>query len=684
METKPKFTNRLVNETSPYLLQHAHNPVDWYPWCEEAFERAKAEDKPVLVSIGYSACHWCHVMERESFEDEETAKIMNENFINIKVDMEERPDIDQIYMTFVQATTGNGGWPLNVFVTPDKKPFFGGTYFPPQDRYNLPSFRRVLMAVAEAWRKDKNKLIESANEITRQIESAIKIETKISDLNPQISDIAFEKLLKSYDEKNGGFGGAPKFPPSMTLEFLLRYYNRTKNKKALEIVTKTCRKMASGGIYDHIGGGFHRYSVDAFWLVPHFEKMLYDNAQLARVYLHTFQVTGDKFFKRIAIETLEYVRREMLSPESGFYSTQDADSEGEEGKFFLWTLDEIEELLGKEDAQIFCFYYGVTEDGNFEGKNILNTRYTPDETAKILKISVERLLETIEKGKRILFGHREKRIRPFRDEKILTSWNGLMMTTFAEASVILDLPEYMEIAEKNAVFLLGKLRKDGKLLHVYKDETAKLNAYLEDYANLADGLLELYQISGKMQYLKEALRLADEMIEKFWDEHEGGFFSTSHDHEELILRLKEFQDNATPSGNSVAADVLLKLFKLTEKPEYQEYAVEVLKKAMSQALRYPNAFGRALSTFEFYLSPTKEIVIFGEKSKELEKEIWKIYLPNKIVILSSNKADANLIPLLGGKKSIEGKPTAYVCVNGTCKEPVTEAEKLKIQLSYQP
>jgi uncharacterized protein YyaL (SSP411 family) len=684
METRPKFTNRLVNETSPYLLQHAHNPVDWYPWCEEAFERAKVEDKPVLVSIGYSACHWCHVMERESFEDEETAKIMNENFINIKVDMEERPDIDQIYMTFVQATTGNGGWPLNVFVTPDKKPFFGGTYFPPQDRYNLPSFRRVLMAVAEAWRKDKNKLIESANEMIRQIESAIKVETKFSDLNQQISDIAFEKLLKSYDEKNGGFGGAPKFPPSMTLEFLLRYYNRTKNKKALEVVTKTCRKMASGGIYDHLGGGFHRYSVDAFWLVPHFEKMLYDNAQLARVYLHTFQVTGDEFFKRIAIETLEYVRREMLSHEGGFYSTQDADSEGEEGKFFLWTLDEIEELLGKEDAQIFCFYYGVTEDGNFEGKNILNTKYTPDETAEILKISVERLLEVIEKGKRILFEHREKRIRPFRDEKILTSWNGLMIATFAEASVILDLPEYMEIAEKNATFLLGKLRKDGKLLHVCKDATTKLNAYLEDYANLADGLLELYQVSGKTQYLKEALQLADEMIEKFWDEQEGGFFSTSHDHEELILRLKEFQDNATPSGNSVAADVLLKLFKLTEKPKYQEYAVEVLKKAMPQAVRYPNAFGRSLSVFEFYISPTKEIVIFGEKGKELEKEIWKIYLPNKIVILSSNKADADLIPLLESKKPIEGKPTAYVCINGTCKEPVTEAEKLKIQLSHQP
>ncbi|MFN3330752.1 MAG: thioredoxin domain-containing protein, partial [Pyrinomonadaceae bacterium] len=363
----------------------------------------------------------------------------------------------------------------------------------------------------------------------------------------------------------------------------------TRNEKALEIAAKTCRKMASGGIYDHIGGGFHRYSVDAFWLVPHFEKMLYDNAQLARAYLHLFQITGDEFFKRVATETLEYVCREMFSPEGGFYSTQDADSEGEEGKFFLWTLDEIEALLGEHDAQLFCFYYGVTEEGNFEGKNILNTKYTPEEAAVILKVPIEKLLEVIEKGKRILFEHREKRIKPFRDEKILTSWNGLMMATFAEASAILDFPKYLDIAEKNAEFLLQNLRKDGKLLHVWKDGIAKLNAYLEDYANLIDGLLELFQVCGKTRYLKEALRLADEMLERFWDSQEGGFFATSHDHEELIFRIKEFQDNATPSGNSVAADVLLKLFKFTEKSEYRDYAEEIFKKTMPQAVRYPNA-----------------------------------------------------------------------------------------------
>jgi len=681
METKQKFTNRLIKETSPYLLQHAHNPVDWYSWCEEAFERAKKEDKPVLVSIGYSACHWCHVMERESFEDEETAKIMNENFINIKVDMEERPDIDQIYMTFVQATTGNGGWPLNVFVTPDKKPFFGGTYFPPQDRYNLPSFRRVLMAVAEAWRKNKEQLIESADEIVKQIESAIKTEVKLSELNTKISDVAFEKLLKFYDVKNGGFGGAPKFPPSMTLEFLMRYYKRTENKSALEIVANTCRKMASGGIYDHIGGGFHRYSVDAVWLVPHFEKMLYDNAQLARIYLHIFQITGEEFFKNKAMETLEYLRREMLSQEGGFYSTQDADSEGEEGKFFLWTFDEIEDLLGKEDAQIFCFYYGITEDGNFEGKNILNTRYTPEEAAEILKISTEKLLESIQKGKQILFAHRETRIKPFRDEKILLSWNGLALATFAEASRILDQPEYLQIAEKNANFLLKNFRVDGRLLHVFKDGFAKLNAYIEDYANFADGLLELFQVSGNVDYLKEAKNLVDEMIKKFWDEKDGGFFSTSHDHEQLILRLKEFQDNATPSGNSVAAGVLLKLAEITSSSEYEKYAISILKQSMSQAIRYPNAFGYALSVLEFYLNPVKEVVVLGEKNNPLIKLIWQVYLPNKVVILSNEKSDSsNLIPLLEGKKLIEGKPTAYVCSNGTCKKPTTDVEELKSQL----
>lgn len=674
-----KYTNRLINETSPYLLQHAHNPVDWYPWSEEAFEKAKAENKPVLVSIGYSACHWCHVMEKESFEDEEIAKIMNENFVNVKVDMEERPDIDQIYMTFVQATTGSGGWPLTVFVTPDKKPFFGGTYFPPEDRYNLPSFRRVLLAVAQAWRKNREEILRSSNEIIKQIKQATSLESTATEISPEVSDLAFSRLASSFDEKNGGFGGAPKFPPSMILEFLLRYHRRTKNEKALEMVIKTCKKMAMGGIYDHIGGGFHRYAVDSVWLVPHFEKMLYDNAQLARIYLHVYQITKNEFFKRIATEILEYVQREMLHPEGGFFSSQDADSEGEEGKFFLWTFDEIESLLGKEDSRTFCFYYGVTEEGNFEGKNILHTRYTPERAAEILKISREKLLDTIEKGKRILFAERGKRIKPNRDEKVITAWNGLMLTTFVEASVILDNEKYLNIARKNADFLIENLFDEDRLLRTWKDGIAKINAYIEDYANLADGLTELFQISSHLKYLKVAELLADKMIEDFWDKLQGGFFFTSHDHEQMAFRQKDFQDSATPSGNSVAAELFLKLSKLTGRDDYQSYATTIFQKVILQASRYPNAFGRLLSALEFYLTPTKEIVIVGERKNPLEKYLWSVYLPEKIVVCLENP-DAELsksIPILEGRTELNGRATAYVCQNFFCERPVNNLEEFK-------
>ncbi|MCS6873908.1 MAG: thioredoxin domain-containing protein [Pyrinomonadaceae bacterium] len=677
-----KHTNRLINETSPYLLQHAHNPVDWYPWCEEAFERAKAENKPVLVSIGYSACHWCHVMERESFEDEETAKIMNENFINVKVDMEERPDVDQVYMTFVQATTGSGGWPLNVFVTPDKKPFFGGTYFPPEDRYNLPSFRKVLLAVAQAWKNNREEILRSSEQIIQQIKEATRLESTTDHIKAEISEIAFEKLSKSFDEKNGGFGGAPKFPPSMTLEFLLRYHRRTKNQKALQMVVKTCQKMAMGGIYDQIGGGFHRYSVDSIWLVPHFEKMLYDNAQLTRIYLHLYQITKDDFFKKIATETLEYIEREMLHPEGGFFSTQDADSEGEEGKFFLWTFDEIELLLGEENAKIFCFYYGVTEDGNFEGKNILHIKYTPEEAAEILKIPVEKLNETVEQGRKILFSEREKRVKPNRDEKIITAWNGLMMATFAEAAAILSKERYLEIAQRNADFLISNLIKDDQLLRTWKDGKAKLNAYIEDYANLAEGLIELFQINSELKYLKMAEFLAEKMIEDFWDRTEGGFFFTSHDHEQIAFRQKDFQDNATPSGNSVAAELFLKLSKFTGKSEYENYSVSIFKKVATQIIRYPNAFGRMLSAIEFYLAPKKEIIIIGSEGNPLQKYLWSVYLPEKIAICIEAPTDELIssLPILEEKKQIEGKPTAFVCQNFVCEKPVTELEEFRRQI----
>jgi uncharacterized protein len=681
MQSPKKHTNNLINETSPYLLQHAHNPVEWYAWGEEAFARARDEDKPVLVSIGYSACHWCHVMEHESFEDEATARIMNEHFVNIKVDMEERPDVDRIYMDFVQLTTGRGGWPLNVFITPDKLPFFGGTYFPPDRRYNMPSFQQILLSIAEAWRDRRDELLHSANDLLGEMRRIGLAEFAPSGLNQAQLDAAFESFSKSFDKTNGGFGGAPKFPPSMSLEFLLRYYRRTKNETALEIVRETANKMAHGGIYDQLGGGFHRYAVDAVWLVPHFEKMLYDNAQLIRVYLHLFQATGDEFYKRIAIETLEYVKREMLDASGGFYSTQDADSEGVEGKFFVWTPQEIEEILGEADAQIFNFYYDVSEEGNFEEKNILNVNYTLAATAQALKISEEKLKEVLESGREKLFEEREKRIKPFRDEKVLTAWNGLMLASFAEASAILQDEEYLEIAKRNADFVLENLQKDGYLLRTWKDGRAKLNAYLEDYANFADGLIELYQVSGETRYLREGKRLVDLMITEFWDDESGAFYFTANNHEELIIRTKDFYDNATPSGNSVASDVLLKLAKLSGDERYEKFAVTVLRLIAPQIRRYPQAYGRVLSTLEFYLNPTKEIVVVGEKGNELAREIWREYVPEKIVVLSENaESESKFIPLLRERKMLDGKPTAYVCENFVCQKPVASVEDLRRQL----
>lgn len=681
MQSPKKYTNHLIKETSPYLLQHAHNPVDWYAWGDEAFAKAQTEDKPILVSIGYSACHWCHVMEHESFENEETAAIMNEHFVNIKVDMEERPDVDKIYMSFVQMTTGSGGWPLNAFLTPDKIPFFGGTYFPPTSRYNLPSFKQILLSIAEAWKNKREELMHSANDILGEIRRVGLAEFAGENVTKDQLDSAFQSFTRTFDAVNGGFGGAPKFPPAMSLEFLLRYYKQTGNENALEIVKKTAQKMAHGGIFDQLGGGFHRYTVDAIWLTPHFEKMLYDNAQLIKIYLHLFQITKDEFYKRLAVETLEYVKREMLDGKGGFYTAQDADSEGVEGKFFIWTPEEIEEILGEEDAQVFNFYYDVSENGNFEEKNILNIKNTLAETSEALKIDIEKLKEILERGREKLFNEREKRVKPFRDEKVLTAWNGLMLAAFAESAAILDSEDYLNIAKKNADFILENLQKDGFLLRTYKDGQAKLNAYLEDYANFADGLIELFQVSGEAKYLREAKRLADLMITEFWDEDAGGFFFTGKNHEELIVRTKDYYDNATPSGNSVAADVLLKLAHLTGDERYERFATTVLRLIAPQIRRFPNGFGRALSTLEFYLDSVKEIVIIGEKGNDLEKEIYKNYLPNKVVVLAENSEDSDFIPLLQERKTIDGKPTVYVCENFTCQKPVTSASELKEQIS---
>ena len=694
MQAPKKYTNKLIGETSPYLLQHAHNPVDWYPWGDEAFARAKAEDKPVLVSIGYSACHWCHVMEHESFEDEKVAAVMNEHFISIKVDMEERPDVDKIYMNFVQITTGRGGWPMNVFITPEKLPFFGGTYFPPSPRYGMPSWTQILLSIAEAWRERREELTRSAGEILGELRRL-----GVSELAPAIDrdalDFAYGTFAKSFDAKNGGWGGAPKFPQAMSMEFLLRYWKRTGDAGALEMVRKTAEKMANGGIYDQLGGGFHRYAVDAVWLVPHFEKMLYDNAQLIRAYLHLYQATKDEFFRTIAVDTLEYVRREMLDPAGGFYSSQDADSEGEEGKFFVWTPEEIVKVLGEEEGRLFNTYYDVTADGNFEGKNILNIEFgarLPEsgDPNKASEMSVNEAAidghTRFANSRKKLFEAREKRIKPFRDEKVLTAWNGLMLAAFAEAAAILGDTKYLEIARRNADFFLDNMIErqadDGgrgrttRLLRTWKDGRAKLNGYIEDYANLADGLIELYQVSGDVRYLNEARTLAETMLTEFWDAEQGGFYFTSNDHEELIVRNKDFFDNATPSGNSVAADVLLKLSKFYGEERYETHANTALRAAANQIRRYPQGFGRALSAAEFGLSAVQEVVIVGERGNDLERAVWSDFRPFKVVAIAAVPSDGTELPLLEGREMIDEKATAYVCEHFVCQRPVTAANDL--------
>ncbi|MDQ2974806.1 MAG: thioredoxin domain-containing protein [Acidobacteriota bacterium] len=684
--TEHDHTNRLINETSPYLIQHAHNPVDWFPWGEEAFQLARREQKPILLSIGYSACHWCHVMEHESFENEAIAKLMNENFVNIKVDREERPDLDQIYMSAVQMMTHHGGWPMTVFLTPEAVPFYAGTYFPPEDRYNMPGFPRVLISLADAYRERPEEIQETAIAILDGLKQSTATIESNEAIATDLLDTAYRGIIKNYDATNGGFGGAPKFPPAMSLEFLLHTHYRTADPQALGIVTHTCRKMAEGGIFDHLGGGFHRYSTDARWLVPHFEKMLYDNALLSRLYLHYYQVTGDTSAGAVAEGILDYVVREMTDPLGGFYSTQDADSEGVEGKFFVWSADEIKKLLGEREAELFAAYYNVTESGNFEGENILNVTHDLTEVARAQNVTPEQLTESLKEARRILFAAREKRIKPARDEKVLTAWNGLMLASFAEAGAILNRADYMQVAKHNARFVLDNLRKDGLLLRTYKDGQAKLNAYLEDYAFYIDGLLTLFETTGELEWFQEAGALAATMIDEFWDEQEGGFFFTGKSHEELIVRAKEFFDNATPSGNSVAAEVLLRIGMLADNGDYQRRAATVLRLTASMLRRYASGFGRLLCALDFYLGKPKEIAIVGapdsEDTQSLLKEIWKPYLPNKVIAQASSddKSAAQLIPLLRDRPARDNKATAYVCEHFVCKEPAPTPRQLASQL----
>ncbi len=679
-----KHTNRLAEESSPYLLQHAHNPVDWYAWGEEALEKSKSEDKPILLSIGYSACHWCHVMERESFENEEIARQMNEQFVNIKVDREERPDLDQIYMSAVQMMTRHGGWPLTVFLTPDLVPFYGGTYFPPADRHQMPGFPRILAAVSEAYRTRPEEVRQSAWEILSELRRMSVAQESSEVINAQLLDNAYRGLARSFDPRFGGFGGAPKFPSSMNLDFLLRTYKRTGDAKALEMATHSCRMMAEGGMYDQLGGGFHRYSTDAQWLVPHFEKMLYDNALLTRLYLHAYQATGEGFFRRVAEETLGYVKREMLDASGAFYSTQDADSEGVEGKFFVWDKEEVESLLGPEDARLFSAYFDVTEGGNFEERNILHVERRAEEVAREQNVSVERLAEAVERGRGILYTERESRIKPGRDEKVITAWNGLMLEAYAEAAAVLERDDYREIAERNAQFILDTLVTDGLLLHVYKDGRAKHVGFLDDYAFVASGLVTLYETTGRLRWLEAAVTLADKMVEEFWDEEGGGFFYNGRSGEKLIVRSKDYFDNATPSGNSVAAEALLRLSVLTGNEDYRRKAVNVLRLVRDAVERYPSAFGYALGAIDFYLSTPKEVVVVGEaeQARPLLHEVWTRYLPNKVVVISNgvDEAAVALVPLLRERTAQGGRATAYVCESYTCLQPVNTAAELAAQL----
>jgi hypothetical protein len=661
--------NKLINETSPYLLQHADNPVEWYPWGQEALDRARAENKPIFLSIGYSACHWCHVMAHESFEDPETAAIMNQYFINVKVDREERPDLDSIYMSAVQALTGRGGWPMSVFITADGSPLYGGTYFPPQPRYGMPSFSQVLLALADAWKNKRDQLVRDSKELVQAInrQAAPAGNDRSEPLSRQTLDAAYKEIRDSFDQTYGGWGNAPKFPQPMTLEFLLSYHHITGNTAALDMVNQTLEAMARGGMYDQLGGGFHRYSVDERWLVPHFEKMLYDNAQLARVYLHAWQVTGNHFFRRIAKETLDYVLREMTGPDGGFYATQDADSEGEEGKFFVWTPAEIRQILA-QDADAFIRAYAVTESGNFEGKNILEFVGDLQERADL------------QKSRQKLFSARDRRVHPGRDEKVVTAWNGLMLVAMTEAARAFDRDDYRQAAENSARFILDRLVVDGRLQRTWKDNQAKIDGFLEDYAAVIYGLLAHYQTTFDARWYDAARDLADTMI-AFYSTPDGGFYDTGSEHEKLITRPRDLQDNAVPCGNSLAATALLRLGQLAVEPGYSERAHKALAPMQSLMARYPLGFGQWLNASAYALSSPREIAIIGSLDKSDTKRLVNVaqsgYKPHQVVAAGSEPGN---VPLLKGRKRLRDRATAYVCTDFTCRNPTTDPESLADQL----
>jgi len=675
--------NRLIHETSPYLLQHADNPVDWYPWNDDAFAKAKAENKPIFLSIGYSACHWCHVMAHESFENEEIAAVMNEHFVNVKVDREERPDLDAIYMDAVVAMTQHGGWPMSVWLTPTGVPFYGGTYFPPTDRMGMPGFKRVLESLAEIYHRQQDKIQAQGEALLARMSPDIRLQAEQS-LDPAVLELAIQNLTQNVDYTHGGNKGAPKFPQPMTYDFLLRFYHRTGRESLLEIAELTLQKMAGGGIYDHLGGGFHRYSTDARWLAPHFEKMLYDNALLARLYLHAYQLTGQPDYKRVVEETLDYVVREMTDPLGGFYSTQDADSEGEEGKFFVWSPAEIKAILGNEAGNRFCLAYDVSELGNWEGHSILWLKRPLAESAAELGLSEADFKAELTESKAKLFAEREERVKPGRDDKVLTAWNGMMLAAFAEAARVLDRADYQNVALKNAEFLLTHLKQEGRLLRTWKAGQAKLMGYLEDYAFLADGLLALYQTTFEARWFEEAKALMDIVLDHFSDAEKGGFFDTANDHEQLVVRPKSLQDNAIPSGNSMAIRTLLQLATYTGDARYYDPAIRALSGLQPVLSQYANGFSYWLGGLDYALATVKEVALIGPPD-EAEMQamlavLQKSYRPHQVVALASAPTTESPIPLLNDRPQQDGQSTVYVCQNFACQLPVTTAAALQEQL----
>ncbi|HUV02994.1 MAG TPA: thioredoxin domain-containing protein [Desulfobacteria bacterium] len=691
-EEKATVPNALITEKSPYLLQHAYNPVNWYPWGEEALKRAKDEDKPIFLSIGFATCHWCHVMARESFENPQTAEILHEHFVCIKVDREERPDLDEIYMKAVQMMASTGGWPLSVFLTPDLKPFYGGTYFPPAPLHGLPAFNDLLRTIADSWRTKREQIERSSEEVIRLVREIYQHKPPAGveeALSADLLDNAYEQLVLQFDSTYGGFGAEvaawsvqkPKFPLPSYLSFLLRYHYRTQEDYALKMVTKTLYGMARGGIFDHLGGGFHRYSTDNRWLVPHFEKMLYDNALLARVYTETYQVTRDSFFAQIASRTLEWVLREMTDPEGGFYSAMDADSAGLEGAFYVWDPVEITSVLGKEQGEALCCYYGVTPQGNFErGKSVLYRAEVAEDFDEV----------TIQTSRQKLLEARSKRIRPATDDKIITGWNGLMISAFAVGYRVFRERRYLDAATSAARFTIGNLRDDGQLLRRYRDGEASIPGTLEDYAYLVAGLLDLYEACFESHWLREALQLTGAMTELFWDKADGGFFSNRADEAELAVAIKDAYDGPIPSGNSVAAQNILRLAALTDNDELKKRAETIFRAFRATLEQSPLEHTQMLCAVAFSLSSPAQVVLASrdrEEAQAFAAELGRHFLPNNVVAFSqpgvTEAEHPELTPLISGKVAIEGKPTVYICENYTCKAPITDLEDLKRMLSHR-